>query len=116
MKKVPFIFLFLLLIAAIVSCEKVTLEQPEFNETVSFQEDIIPIFESKCVTCHDGTTDPDLRSENAYQELTSDGFVNIQNPEESELYTTLRGSHDARATELEKQKILAWIKQGAEND
>lgn len=110
-------FVFLFTLAAIVfSCEKVTLEPPEVTEEVSFQEDIIPVFESKCVACHNGSLEPDLQPENAYESLTSNGYVNTQDPESSELYTILQGSHDARATELEKQTILAWIRQGADNN
>lgn len=110
-----FVFLFTLAVF-VFSCEKVTLEPPEVNEEVLFQEDIIPILESKCVACHNGSLEPDLRPENAFESLTSNGYVNTQDPETSELYTILQGSHDARATELDKQTILAWIRQGAENN
>ena len=107
--------LFILMLFFIGSCEKVTLEPEEFNfnDPVSFEQDIIAIFDSKCITCHNGSRDPDLRSENAYQSLVSEGLVNRTAPEQSELYKKLLGTHDARATEIEKNTILAWIKQGA---
>ena len=116
MKKGIRLILFLFLIGGAYSCEKVILEPEEFNETVSFQDDIIPIFNDKCVACHNGGRAPDLRPDQAFDALTSNGYVNTQDPEMSELYTILFESHSTRATPLEKQKILAWIKQGANND
>ena len=112
------IILIFLVVVCISSCEKVTLEPEEydFDEPVSFEQDIVPIFENKCVACHNDNRNPDLRSENAFQSLTTGGFVNTSEPELSTLYEVLQGSHDSRASELEKNKILAWIKQGAKND
>lgn len=110
--------LFFLIVGFIYSCEKVTLEPPviDLTDTVYFQQEIIPIFESKCVGCHNGSRDPDLRAENAYESLSTGGYINIAEPEKSELYEKLLGTHNTRATELEKGTILAWIEQGAENN
>ena len=110
--------LFFVMVSFVCSCEKVTVEPPEYDTTepVSFEQDIVPIFESKCVACHNGGRNPDVRAENAYESLTTDGYVNIDEPELSSLYEILYGTHDTRATELEKSIILAWIEQGAKND
>lgn len=110
--------LFFVMVGFVCSCEKVTVEPPELDTSVPilFEQDIIPIFESKCVACHNGSRNPDLRAENAHESLTTDGYVNIDEPELSTLYEVLYGTHDTRATELEKSTILAWIEQGANND
>ncbi|GAJ14748.1 unnamed protein product, partial [marine sediment metagenome] len=58
----------------------------------------------------------DLRPENSYASLINGGYVDTDNPEDSELIKKLYGSHDARATETEKQVILLWIEEGAKNN
>ncbi len=115
--------LFYLLFAAVLtgillfgSCEKVVYPIPELPDTVSYSLDIQPIFDNKCVSCHSGSRDPDLRPENSYASLINGGYVDTDNPEDSELIKKLYGSHDARATETEKQLILLWIEEGAKNN
>ncbi len=98
------------------SCEKVVYPPIELPDTVSYSLDIQPIWDNKCVTCHNGGLDPDLRPENSYVSLISGGYINIIEPEESKLMQKLYGSHDSRATEAEKQLILAWIEEGAKNN
>jgi hypothetical protein len=97
----------------ITSCEKYTIPKPEVPEDISFSGDIIPIFENSCVSCHSGGIPPDLNPEVAYEELIDGGYVNTADPESSELYTKLLGSHSSRATEEEKLLILQWITEGA---
>jgi len=100
------------------SCEKVVFPPVEIElpDTVSYSLDIQPVWDNKCVSCHNGGRDPDLRPENSYVSLMSGGYINIDEPEESELMKKLYGSHDSRATEGEKQLILAWIDEGAKNN
>ncbi len=115
--------LFYLLFAAVLtgillfgSCEKVVYPIPELPDTVSYSLDIQPIWDNKCVSCHSGSRDPDLRPDNSYASLIDGGYVDTDNPEDSELIKKLYGSHDARATETEKQVILLWIGEGAKNN
>ena len=115
--------LFYLLFAAVLtglllfgSCEKVVYPIPELPDTVSYSLDIQPIWDNKCVSCHSGSRDPDLRPDNSYASLIDGGYVDTDNPEDSELIKKLYGSHDARATETEKQVILLWIEEGAKNN
>lgn len=115
--------LFYLLFAAVLtgillfgSCEKVVYPIPELPDTVSYSLDIQPIWDNKCVSCHSGSRDPDLRPENSYASLINGGYVDTDNPEDSELIKKLYGSHDSRATETEKQVILLWIEEGAKNN
>lgn len=102
-----------------VSCEKYSWDPPKIDDTipVSFQNEIAPIFSSNCISCHSGALNPDLRPANAYDALTNGGYINVANPESSKIYSHLLTSpHNTRCSDLEKQKILAWIKQGALND
>ena len=98
------------------SCEKVVYPPIEKPEGVSYSADVQTIWDAKCVSCHGGGISPDLRAEVSYGELINEGYVDTDNPSESKLMQKLYGSHDARATETEKQTILAWIEEGAMNN
>ncbi|MCT4602110.1 MAG: hypothetical protein N4A59_04265 [Marinifilum sp.] len=123
MQKSKFVHLITILatLLCFVSCEYNTIEFDEVvippGQEVSFSDDIIPIFTSNCIDCHDGGIDPDLRESNVYNSLTNGGYINTENPSESEIYTILfEGSHSTRASATEKQLILEWITRGANND
>ena len=105
-----------LLVMSLFACEKYVIEKPDIPTGISFSTQIQPIFDNGCVSCHSGGMDPDLRPENSYDALIDDGYVDTGDPEASELYTKLRGSHDSRATEEEKLLILQWITEGALNN
>jgi hypothetical protein len=117
MKKL-FYFLVSGIFAAILlfgSCEKVVYPPIEVPDTVSYSVDIQPIWDTKCVECHDGGfPPPDFRPDKSYESLMEGDYVDTLNPAESTLMIKLNTSpHDARATEAEKQTILVWIEQGA---
>jgi hypothetical protein len=84
-------------------------------DTVSFQKDIIPIFQGVCIHCHNGSTPPDLTQENAYIEITGGGYVNTDEPENSTLYKAIitGGPMSQYANDLDRAYILKWIQQGA---
>ena len=118
MKKI-FYLLFAAVLTGILlfdSCEKVVYPIPELPDTVSYSLNIQPIWDNKCVSCHAGSRDPDLRPENSYVSLTDGGYIDTDNPEESDLMKKLYGTNDARATETEKQLTLLWIKEGAKDN
>jgi len=118
MKKI-FYLLFAAVIAGIMlfdSCEKVVYPIPELPDTVSYSLDIQPVWDNKCVSCHAGDRDPDLRPEFSYDALWDGGYINVDEPAESELMTKLYGTHDSRATDAEKQLTLQWIKEGAKDN
>ena len=98
------------------SCEKVVYPPIEAPTDVSYSADIQPIFDAKCISCHAGSLSPDLTPEVSYEELMNGGYVDTINPPNSLLMQQLYGSHDARATETEKQSILVWIEGGALNN
>jgi hypothetical protein len=119
--RIRLIFGALVLIAAIgglSSCEKVSYAPPAVdpNATWHFQTDIQPIFTANCIACHNGTRLPDLRSGKSYLSLTKGGFVNSP-ASTSRLYVRITtGDHIPRTTDVDKQKILFWITQGAKNN
>lgn len=90
---------------------------------VSFQGDVIPIFNQSCnmAGCHNGSIAPDLRPANAYNSLSSGGYINTATPASSELYLWMRGEGGRSAMPNPTNAnynaiVLAWIQQGAKND
>jgi hypothetical protein len=111
----------ILIIAAffgVTSCEKYSFAPPtvKLTDSVHFSADIQPIFSNKCLSCHGAIKAPDLRIGKAYQALIKGGFVNLPG-NTSVLYTEMTGSdHAPRSSDIEKQKVLIWINQGAHNN
>ncbi len=85
-----------------------------------FQEDVLPIFVSKCAQsgCHDGG-----RKSEGYNLRTYEGImkgIKAGKPMSSECYTEIRSgsmppSKSVQLTQLEKSTIKSWIKAGAQN-
>lgn len=92
----------------------------EAPDGVSFNDDVIPIFEAKCndAGCHNGTIPPDLRRENAYVNLIGLEYVVPGTPaEDNTLYQVIDGgSMTVYASDLERSYIKKWIDEGAENN
>ncbi len=96
----------------------------EITRTVSFSNDIIPFMNSNCNTsgCHNtGGRAPDLSAANAFNSLSGSGYLNTGNPEGSELYLWITGKRGTPMPVNGVNKdfnalVLAWIKQGAQNN
>jgi hypothetical protein len=129
LKRIGEVFLMLSVITlGISACVSDTIVYPEDPEipdtlTISFNDDIIPIFNSSCNGggCHDGTWNPDLTPANAYNALTSGvpkDYVNTDDPESSLLYVKISPgeSMEQFITSGERAQILRWIEQGALNN
>jgi hypothetical protein len=120
LKRIRQMFVALILIAAaegFSSCEKYSFSPPAVdpNQTWHFQTDIQPIFNSDCVTCHNGVKQfPDLSNGKSYLALTKGGYVTFPG-ETSRLYHQMstNSEHIPRSTDAEKLKVLYWINQGA---
>ena len=99
---------------------------PSINKTVSFKNDIIPIFNKSCSTpgCHaTGGKAPDLTADKAYSSLTIGNYISVATPDQSVLYLYLTGKKSpqmplgaAANPSSINQLTLAWIKQGAKNN
>ena len=89
----------------------------EVPDNVSFETDIIPIFEVSCNTagCHDGTISPDLRADAAYRNLDRGGYISEPGVAENNvLYQVIDGgTMDAYATDLDRAFIKKWLDEGA---
>lgn len=108
------------------SCNYDYLEPVEIiiPDTVSFSENILPIFDDNCAKsgCHvTGSIAPDLTPANAWFELWVYGFVDTTDAQSSILYERISSASDpmpptGKMTEDKVQLILAWIEQGALNN
>lgn len=93
--------------------------KPDPTVDVYFSQDIIPIFNQSCngAGCHNGSVAPDLRPDNAYDALWTGGFINVEVPNESELYlwmTDVKGPMPPLgANATDNATVLQWIEQGA---
>jgi len=85
----------------------------EVPTEVSFQADIQPIF-TRCVGCHGGNLNPDLRDGNSYAALVP-AYVNANNAASSGLVIKLEDGHQNVSSE-NIALIKAWINQGAKNN
>lgn len=99
---------------------------------VSFNNELMPIFEARCVLCHGPGSGYPLQlspSKIAYDELLSgsseegQSYVNLKDPENSYLYERIVGNdeqtmplNDTPLTEKQIELILLWIQQGADNN
>ena len=121
MKIIKNIILLIVVFGVISSCEYETIVPDDtiIAEDVSFSNSIIPIFDNSCNTvgCHSlGHFKVDLTPDNAYQDLFSKNMINLDDPKQSKLYSTLvepGGTHIGRSTPSQQQLILQWIEEGA---
>jgi hypothetical protein len=114
------------IITLFASCEYDFIVYPEpyvppvgTEDTISFSQDIIPVFTNNCISCHKpGSFAPDLTAANAYSALTTGDYVVASKPDESVLYTSLKagGSMNQYITVEESALIYRWIYAGAENN
>lgn len=97
----------------------------EINGDVSFAKDIQPLLIENCSTtgCHNsGGRSPDLSADKAYNVLVNGNYIDLGNPENSGLYLWLIGKKTTpmppTATNPSNinNLVLAWIKQGAQNN
>lgn len=96
----------------------------EVTRPVSFSTDIIPLFNSSCNTsgCHStGGKVPDLSANNAFNSLSGSSYLNTADPANSVLYLWMTGKKGVPmpTTGINKDYnalVLAWIKQGAQNN
>jgi hypothetical protein len=119
------VFSGLLVLFLMFSCEYETIEidLPDPGETISFADDIIPIFtegSNRCISCHgDNATPPNLTAERAYASIVPH-LVNVDNPEASRIYqvpSSFTSAHSFRSyTTLQAARILTWIRQGANDN
>ncbi|MFP5470249.1 MAG: hypothetical protein ACLGGV_01515 [Bacteroidia bacterium] len=106
-----------------------TIPEPTvYSYTISFNNDIKPLFKASCVHgCHNPNHPKlDLRPPVAYDQLLTDGFsapyVNSSLPKSSSLYLHLIGTYTLMPKDAEKlsqgkiDTVYTWISQGTLNN
>jgi len=90
---------------------------------VSYSNDIQPMWDNDCVSCHQGNIPPDLRPATSYNSLLNGGYVIAGNSDDSVLYHSLLGSNGvslmppgAMWPASSIQKVEAWINEGAKDN
>ena len=123
MKKTIQLFALIILLSSGCTYKIVEQESIDTTDTISFNSQIVPIFEQNdnCTACHNtGGTSPDLTAANAYQQLIDNNMVTINNPETSPIYdfpAPETAKHDWKKYSVtEAQTVLLWIEQGANNN
>jgi hypothetical protein len=125
-----FIRLVLLFVLGIsFSCKKKktpTSKDCQVVENVSFQKDIVPIFEAHCVSCHSGNKasgNLNLEVSVAYKNLSNikSGYLDTINPTYSLLYASMISTSnpmppDGKLDKCTTDLILKWIQQKAKNN
>jgi predicted CXXCH cytochrome family protein len=111
----------ILIFILISSCEQVVYppaDLPGAGDTISYSLAVQPIWDGKCVSCHDedGGREPYLNTEVSYDELIIGEYIDTASVESSGLLQTLNGTHKSRATDVDRQIISMWISQGAKNN
>ena len=127
--RIILVFMFLLSVVVVSSCQYDTLVKPVIpppnpNNTISFAKTIEPIFNnnSNCTTCHTtGGQAPDLTTGHAFNSITGMGLVNISDPASSTIYWFPNPDNSSnhtwkKYTDVQAQFVLQWIKQGALNN
>lgn len=92
-------------------------------DDVSFGTHVLPIFARSCTQteCHEGTHEPNLLPENAYNSLAN-GYYNTTFPEESRIVKSVeyQGGFPmppaGQLAPIDRDLILLWITKGAPND
>lgn len=115
-----------LLILMMASCKYDKILPPPPPTSVSFNGDLIPIFNSSCnfSGCHSGAagdTPPDLSPANAYSALINGNYVDLVDPENSLLYRWMKGDEGlpmppTGTVELYNSSVLVWIQEGAQDN
>lgn len=90
---------------------------PPADDTISFSQDIQPFFTARCVSCHAGSTAPNLLTGQSHSALVPT-FVVAGTPETSDLYITCKpgGSMAVHTSAANLNLIYRWIYAGAKND
>ncbi len=95
-------------------------------DTVSFKNDIVPVFMMSCdqSTCHSGTDSKgrvNLEPAYAYRNLFQHNLIDTLNPTQSQLYERLTSPNSSMPPGIyldncTLKTILTWIEQGAKNN
>ena len=114
-------------ILVLTGCYKdktVSVDAPVVTKTVSFSQDLVPLFSKSCAFsgCHStGGQAPNLLAANAYNALIIGNYITKTSPASSIIYLKLTGKKGTPmpVTGVNPDYaalVLAWIKQGGNNN
>lgn len=89
--------------------------EEEVIDDVSFSDDVQPLLNTVCISCHNGTvTVPNLTEGQAYQSLVNGGYLNVDDPEESLLFQKINSDHpySGALSASEINLIAQWMAEG----
>ena len=94
------------------SCYYDTFPEEDVTEptNVSYSEDIQPLWNNDCTSCHPRLAQPDLTEENSYNSLISGDYVVPGNADASVLYQSLLGSNGVSLMPTSGQWPISQIK------
>lgn len=131
MKKLSFILIIVVVPFLLQSCfydNSPTNVEP-LPTNVSFSQDVQVIFDTRCVSCHNGdaaSNSPDLSPGNAFNMLVNGNrdYVIPSDPDNSILVKAIRGGEDGISkmppsgslTDNQINTIVQWINEGAPNN
>jgi len=98
--------------------EEIDLPDPDPINPTSFETKIEPIFQEKCITCHN-STDPILITGSAFANLTNGGHINTSEPADSKVYKKAKDGHSGSSNKMnpdELDLLLKWIVEGAKDN
>lgn len=96
-------------------CEKenITPKTSAPTGTISFKNDIVPILQANCVSCHNSSGPSPNIANNPYENLQP--YINKSSPTSSQVYVEI-SSGMGNLSSTQEQEILKWIEQGALNN
>jgi hypothetical protein len=127
MKKIALIFLMLL---TFISCDDTLTVQDVDNrkipdKNVSFSQDIYPVFQVKCISCHNATNPDGGLDLTSYSAATADfNIIFPGNPDNSRIVWAIEGNrppiqpmppvgYSRPFNDNQRQGIRTWITEGA---
>lgn len=96
-------------IIALVSCTKDMAPDPNCPTQISFSQDIVPILQNNCVSCHSGGTPPDLTT---YASTSAAADMVLSRMSLANGDPSLMPQGGPRMADSIIQKIQCWIDQG----
>ncbi len=121
--KILFILSLVCLSFSISSCyydKKVQEEIINLPETISYANDIQPLWNTNCISCHPEDSEPDLRAANSYDAIMG-RWIKAGNASESSLYKSLIGEAvimppSGKMSQYDINLVEKWINDGALNN
>ena len=121
----PFLLVGLFFLA-FSSCKKKKTTDCTLPETVSFSQDIQPLFNDHCISCHGGGSPSgnlNLESSVSYLNLLDpqSGYLDTINPSSSLLYSSMNSTSNpmppnGKLDNCKIELVLKWIQQKAKNN